>query len=161
MAGGDTPLNLWAYAFLACQTLGDLNDVMGRCARDWLAKAYRSQPPLEERHPRRDPLKSPKRTQARQLQRTRQSRKNKSDEASWIQKLFKVYPRRAVRHVLGEKTAPYTGDVKSAEAFLRSTYCRPQSSASQCTEARKLFDSCNWSAPSEDQLTFLNDQGRD
>ena len=79
-----------------------------------------------------------------------------SDEAGRIQKLFKVYPRRAVRQVLGEKTAPYTGDVKSAEAFLRSTYCRPQPNASRCTEARALFDSCNWSALSEDQLTFLN-----
>ena len=67
-----------------------------------------------------------------------------------------VYPKRAVRHVLGEKSAPYTGDLKSAEAFLRSEYCRSQPSASNCTEARKIFDSCNWSAPLEDQLASLN-----
>ena len=78
------------------------------------------------------------------------------EEASWIQRLFMVYPKRVVRNILGEKSVPYTGDVMSAESFLTTTYCRAQPSASHCTEARETFEACNWSAPSEDQLAFLN-----
>ena len=152
----NTFFGLWSQAFSSCQTSADLNDVLGRCSNDWLAKAYRSHPPIEERPPRRDPPRSPKRVQARQLQRLRQKRKSTSDEASRIQKLFKVYPKRAVRQVLGERSLPYTGDVKSAEAYLRETYCRPLPNNAQCMASRELFQSCNWSAPSEDQLTYLN-----
>ena len=56
---------------------------------------------------------------------------------------YRVYPRRATRHVLRERSTPYAGSLEAASEFLTSTYSRPLP-ASQLDAARALFNSCTW-----------------
>lgn len=149
---------LWCDAFLGCQSMSDLDEVIARCTADWLRKASArvgdSQP--SERPQRRNPQPSRQRQQSRQLQRIRQNNNRRADEARRIQSLFRVYPKRAVRRVLGEKSPAYTGTKEEATNFLRRTYVRPPLDDLQCNRARRLFDACNWSLPSQDQIDYLN-----
>ena len=96
------------------------------------------------------------RTQSRQQQRVRRERKFNANEASRIQKMFKIYPRRAVRRVLGETSSPYTGDAEAAASYLRHTYEQPEPLPEHLAASRKLYDECSWSTPSVDQLSFLD-----
>ncbi|MFO0089556.1 MAG: RNA-directed DNA polymerase, partial [bacterium] len=73
-----------------------------------------------------------------------------------IQRLFSLYPRRAIRKILQEESKGYSGDRESAEAFLKRTYERPQLSTEQTAAARKLYDECHWSEPNEETLGLLS-----
>ena len=150
--------HLWGNVFRGCNNMEDLNDVLGRCTTDWLTRASTTEKPLQEQRPRPEnpPERPRRRNQSRQLQKIRQRKRSNPEEASRIQKLFNIYPRRAVRQVLGEKSSPYTGSTESADQYLQKTYVRPQPSPEECTWARRLFDACNWSNPTEDQSSFLN-----
>ena len=150
--------SLWENVFLSCDTLEDLNSSLGRCSVDWLEKAATKQQPKGQRRPRQEdsPSTPRRRRQARQLQRIRQKRKYNSEEASRIQRLFNLYPRRAVRQILGEKSLPFTGTTQEAQEHLRRTYILPPPSPNQCIRARRLYDACGWAAPSEDQSGYLN-----
>ena len=129
---------LWAPAFECCLSSSDLNLVLSRCVSD----------------PSRQP--NHRRTQSRQQQGVKQKRKSRADEASKIQRMFKIYPRRAVRQILGEKSLPYSGSREAASDFLRSTYDRPVRSNIQNKDAKHLFDTCNWSTPTEVQSSPLD-----
>ena len=88
--------------------------------------------------------KTPKaRTQSRQQQRVRQRRKFNANEASRIQKLFKTYPRKAVRRVLGETSPLYSGNAEAAAEYLRATYHRSQPPPEHLERSRKLYDDCS------------------
>ncbi|KAK4021420.1 hypothetical protein OUZ56_003337 [Daphnia magna] len=50
----------------------------------------------------------------------------------------------------------YDGTVQAAEEYLKRTYNRLRPSPQQCQSARELYDTCDWSQPSEDQMNFLN-----
>ncbi|KAI9550369.1 hypothetical protein GHT06_000609 [Daphnia sinensis] len=150
----DDFVSLWAPAFLSCETLNDLNDVLERCIADWLPKAQILQDPSPEQ-PRGNPDQR-KRNQNRQMQRARRQIKKKAYEARKIQRLFNIYPRRAVREVLEDRSPSYDGTVQAAEEYLKRTYNRLRPSPQQCQSARELYDTCDWSQPSEDQMNFLN-----
>jgi len=94
--------------------------------------------------------------QSRQQQRIKLKRKSRSHEASKLQRLYKIYSKRAVRRVLGETLPPYPGSIIDATSFLTKTYSRPQSSSPQLPEAKALFDSCNWLIPNNDQSSGLD-----
>ncbi|KAI9550368.1 putative reverse transcriptase-2 [Daphnia sinensis] len=128
----DDFVSLWAPAFLSCETLNDLNDVLERCTADWLPKSQILQDPSPEQ-PRGNPDQR-KRNQNRQMQRAR----------------------RAVREVLEDRSPSYDGTVQAAEEYLKRTYNRLRPSPQQCQSARELYDTCDWSQPSEDQMNFLN-----
>ena len=150
--------HLWGNLFSGCKNMEELNDVLGRCTIDWLARASTTEQPLQEHRPRPEtpPLRPRRRNQSRQLQRIRQRKRSSPEEASRIQRLFNVYPRRAVRQVLGEKSSPYTGSTEAANQYLHRTYVRPLPSLDECTRARRLFDACNWTNPTESQSSLLN-----
>jgi len=144
---------LWAPCFRGCESLDDLSDVLNRCCVDWLRRATSvesSDDSLESR-PTTDRVKKNRRNQSRQMQRARQ-RRNRKDEAKRIQRMFYLYPKRAVRQVLGEKSPPYTGSFEAASDFLRNTYERQQTSPEQCG----LYVSCNWREPDEEQMAYLD-----
>ena len=150
--------HLWGNLFRGCNNMEDLNGVLGRCTTDWLTRASTTEKPLQEQRPRPEnpPERPRRRNQSRQLQRIRQRKRSNPEEASRLQKLFNIYPRRAVRQVLGEKSSPYTGTTELADQYLQRTYARPQPSPEECTWARRLFDACNWTNPNEDQSSHLN-----
>ncbi|KAI9550364.1 hypothetical protein GHT06_002328 [Daphnia sinensis] len=121
---------------------------------DWLPKSQILQDPSPEQ-PRGNPDQR-KRNQNRQMQRARRQIKKKAYEARKIQRLFNIYPRRAVREVLEDRSPSYDGTVQAAEEYLKRTYNRLRPSPQQCQSARELYDTCDWSQPSEDQMNFLN-----
>ncbi|KZS06625.1 Uncharacterized protein APZ42_029867 [Daphnia magna] len=122
---------------------------------DWLPKAQILQDPSPEQS-RGNPDKR-KRNQNRQMQKARQQNKQKAYEARKIQRLFNFYPKRDVREVLEScRSPPYDGTVQVAEEYLKWTYNRLRPSSQQCQSARELYDTCHWSQPSEDQMSFLN-----
>jgi len=149
---------LWAGPITACGSAPVLEAVLARCSRDWLSKATQcEEDTIPETHtagPRHQ--SRGRKPQSRQQQRVRKRRRFNPDEASSIQKLYRVYPRRAVRHILGEQSAPYSGTAADAESFLRDTYCRPSPDPIQLSEARALFDGCLWTTPSPEVAAGLN-----
>ena len=153
---------LWAGIFEACQSAEHFNTIVENCTADWLRRSINPSeeeegiPPSARAGRGPDHRSSRARTQSRQQQRVRRERKFNANEASRIQKLFKIYPRKAVRRVLGESSPPYTGDAEAAAEYLRHTYQPPEPLPEQLAESRKLYDDCHWSPPSEDQLSFLD-----
>ncbi|KAK4012288.1 hypothetical protein OUZ56_021389 [Daphnia magna] len=151
--GGDFAC-LWACFSELCETLLDLEGVLERCTADWLLKAQILEDPSPEK-PRGNP-NGRKRNQNRQMQKARRQIKLKAYEARKIQRLFNIYPRRAVREVLGDRSPSYDGTVEAAEEYLERTYHRSSLPSQQCQSARVLYDTCDWSHPSRDQMDFLN-----
>ncbi len=102
--------HLWGNLSRGCNNMEDLNDVLCRCTTDWLTRASTTEKPLQEKRPRpENPPRRPRRqNQSRQLQRIRQRKRSNPEEASHIQKLFKIYLRRAVRQEKLEKSLPRT-----------------------------------------------------
>ncbi|KAK4013416.1 hypothetical protein OUZ56_025968 [Daphnia magna] len=134
----DDFVSLWVPALLSCETLHDLDDVLARCTADWLPKAHILQYPSPEK-PRGNPEKR-KRNQNRQMQKARRQIKQKP----------------AVQEVLEDRSPSYDGTVQAAEEYLKRTYNRLRLSPQHCQSARELYDTCDWSQPSEDQINFLN-----
>ncbi|KAK4013393.1 hypothetical protein OUZ56_025930 [Daphnia magna] len=133
--GGDFAC-LWVPAFLSCETLLDLEGVLEPCTADWLPKAQILEDPSPEK-PRGNP-NGRKRNQNRQMQKARQQIKLKAYEARKIQRLFNIYPRRAVQEVLGDRSPSYDGTVEAAEEYLERTYHRSSLPSQQCQSARVL-----------------------
>jgi hypothetical protein len=90
------------------------------------------------------------------MQRARRQIKVKAYEARKIQRLFNIYPRRAVREVLEDRSPSYDGTVEAAEEYLERVYHRSSPPPEQCQSARELYDTCDWSHPSPDQMNFLD-----
>ena len=155
--GSQDFLNLWARAFKNCRVVEDLDSTLQRCCADWLERA--SERVKEQLVPASSRVPSGGRrcrNQSRQQQRVRRLARFDSERASRIQKLFNVYPRRAVRQVLGEQSPRYSGTVEDAGRFLQRTYSRLPPTSQQCQQSRALYDQCGWSSPSEEQLIFLD-----
>jgi hypothetical protein len=55
-----------------------------------------------------------------------------------------------------KKSSPYTGSTEAANQYLHRTYVRPLPSLDECTRARRIFDACNWTNPTESQSSLLN-----
>ncbi|KZS00412.1 Uncharacterized protein APZ42_003280, partial [Daphnia magna] len=65
-------------------------------------------------------------------------------------------PASLVREVLEDHPPSYDGTVQTAEEYLKRTYNRLRPSPQHCQSARELYDTCDWSQPTEDQMNFLN-----
>ncbi|MFO0089667.1 MAG: RNA-directed DNA polymerase, partial [bacterium] len=154
---GRTFPQLWAPFFRGCESLDDLSDVLNRCCTDWLRRVTTAESVEDsfEKIPINERVKKTRRNQSRQMQRAKQRRK-RPDEAKRIQRMFYLYPKKAVRQVLGEKSPPYTGSFEAASDFLKKTYERQPISPEQCGRARNLYDSCNWRVPDEEQMAYLD-----
>ncbi|KZS10328.1 Uncharacterized protein APZ42_025242 [Daphnia magna] len=150
--GGDF-VRLWVPAFLSCETILDLEGVLERCTADWLHKAQILEDPSPEK-PRGNP-NGRKRNHNGQMQKARRQIKLKAYEARKIQRLFNIYPRRAIREVLGDRSPSYNCTVEAAEEYLERTYHHLSLPPQQCQSARVLYDTCDWSHPSRDQMDFL------
>ena len=145
----------WMEAFRSCTSREQLETTLDSCSTDWIAVAGAAAVVRGERGEPRRPDVRRKRTQTRQQQRIRKQRKSDPRAASRIQKLFNLYPRRAVREVLGEDSPPYSGELADATASLEATYHRPVPSEEEVAEARATFDSCEWAVPSEEDTLLL------
>ena len=157
--------SLWSAAFLGSKESADLNSVLKKCVEDWLGKASRpgdqdllpNRPTLTNRPTELNRPPTERRSnQTRQIQRHKLKSKPRFTEATRLRKFFTVYPRRAVRKILGERSLSYTGTAEEAEKFLKETYVRSPPHRTSQTEARTLFDGCSWTSPSDDQLSELN-----
>ena len=81
--------------------------------------------------------------------------KEKKENAakSHIQRLYVVYPRKAIRKILSEQSPNYSGTREDAEAFLRSTYIR--ATREEIATARATYENCQWSEPDEQEMRYL------
>ena len=154
---------LWAGPISNCKTLHDFNIILLRCSSDWLAKASfqntanQSFPPVTPTTPRRTLLLERKsRNQSRQQQRLRHRRKFDSHAASRLQRMFRTYPRRAVRHILGENSVPYSGSTQEARAFFEDALLGSSPPTANHRSAASLFSDCCWSTPDAEQLSLLS-----
>ena len=149
---------LWMNAFVHRSSLDDLNTILDLCSKDWREKAFLQDPEEINNQPLRDNIqrKQGRRQQGRQQQILRKRTKFNADEASNIQRLFRTYPRKAVKKILEENSPNFSGDVETAKEFLLQTYFRPSPSIEECAESRRLFGECNWSIPSEDEDQLIN-----
>ncbi|EFX71317.1 hypothetical protein DAPPUDRAFT_111874 [Daphnia pulex] len=153
--------NLWAPVFLGCSNREDVDLATESCAADWhrLTKksddltASRKQ--VVQERSRNSPV-AHRRQQSRQQQRIKKKdNTKKKEEAGRIQALFKRFPKRAVRKVLGETSQAYTGSVEAATDFLKGAYEQPHPSEAAVLKARRVYDGCSWSNPSEEELEHL------
>ncbi|KAK4017484.1 hypothetical protein OUZ56_032795 [Daphnia magna] len=60
-----------------------------------------------------------------------------------IQRLFNIFPRRAVREVLEDLSPSYDGTVEAVEEYLERTYHHSSPPPQQCHNARELYDTCD------------------
>jgi len=153
---------LWAGIFEECQSAEHFNLIMTNRTAKWVLRSTNLREeeegiPQTVRAGRGPDYRPPgARTQSRQQQRVRHEREFNANEASRIQKMFKIYPRRAVRRVLEKTSSPYIGDAEAAANYLRHTYEQPEPLPEHLAACRKLYDECSWSSPSVDQLSFLD-----
>ena len=145
----------WASEFQECSSRDQLEEIVANCASDWHQRTRREEHArqVDPRPPRpHDPARthqSQRRAQSRQQQRVRQKDNSRRwIEAGKLQALFKRYPRRAVRKVLSESSEPYSGSTEAAAFFLRRTYEQTSPSADAVSEARAIYDNCQWATPS-------------
>lgn len=146
----------WVPAFESASSVEELNSTLLSCSLDWLAQCKdQDEPVVSSRRLPQDSRGQGGRTrnQSRQQQRLRRKRPNFAK--SHLQRLYSLYPRRATRKVLGEKSSPYSGDRNHAEEFLVATYHRQAWSPSQLADAQDLYDSCEWAIPSKDVESYL------
>ncbi len=61
-----------------------------------------------------------------------------------------------MRKVLGETSKTYAITVKSAAELMRGSYEQPSPSATAVLEARRKYDGCDWSNPSDEELEYLD-----
>ena len=148
--------HLWGPIFEQVDSIDSLNRVLGNCCVDWLAKTVdRNDQPVAQRTGgmrirvglvgvRIDILGGV----------IRQARFD-SDKAARIQKLFRIYPGRAMREVFEEKSDSFSGSLESAKDFLSTTYMGEELSLGQVLEARAILDECLWREPGQDHLSLL------
>ncbi|XP_046632270.1 uncharacterized protein LOC124311947 [Daphnia pulicaria] len=153
----------WAPTILNCSSRTELDTIASDLATNWHALTLKEDTPSSEatrppRIPQTTPPGSiPHRQQSRQQQRVR--RKNNAKRwaaASKLQALFKRYPKRAVRKVLGETSQSYTGSSEAATLFLKTTYEKPRPPPDDILVARAAYDECLWTPPSDDDLSLLS-----
>ena len=151
---------LWGSRIAACNTVDGLDSILTKCSAEWLKL---SATPEDSASSQRNPAlpskpssTSRKRNQSRQQQRIRNSKKAENYQKSKIQRLFSLYPRRAVRKILGENSAGYSGTREAAAAFLETTYCQQSPSQEQVDSARAHFDHCDWNETNEDDIRVLS-----
>ncbi|EFX83239.1 hypothetical protein DAPPUDRAFT_301908 [Daphnia pulex] len=153
----------WAPTILNCSSRTELDTIASDLATNWHALTLKEDTPSSEatrppRIPQTTPPGSiPHRQQSRQQQRVR--RKNNAKrwaDASKLQALFKRYPKRAVRKVLGETSQSYTGSSEAATLFLKTTYEQPRPPPDDILVARAAYDECLWAPPSDDDLSLLS-----
>ncbi|XP_046651115.1 uncharacterized protein LOC124342196 [Daphnia pulicaria] len=164
---GPTPANLfyehWAPIIMECSSRTELDTIASDLAADWHSRTSKDDPPSSEAsRPPRPPRTSPQRSnthrhQSRQQQRIRQKNNAKRWEAaSKLQALFKRYPKRAVRKVLGETSQCYTGSIESATLFLKATNEQPRPPEADIMVAKAAYDACSWAPLSDDDLSLLS-----
>ena len=95
------------------------------------------------------------RSQNKQLRGVIRQARFDSDKAARIQKLFRIYPGRAMREVFEEKSDSFSGSLESAKDFLSTTYMGEELSLGQVLEARAILDECLWREPGQDHLSLL------
>ncbi|EFX69718.1 hypothetical protein DAPPUDRAFT_113337 [Daphnia pulex] len=152
--------SVWGARIEACNTVQCLDSTLTKCSAEWL-KLSATPEDLTSSQKRPPPPKKPpdahrKRSQNRQQQRIRRSQQTQNDKKSKIQRLFSLYPRRAVRKILEEESTGYSGTKETATAFLKKTYCQPAPSQEQVESARAQFDHCDWKQTTDDDIRLLS-----
>ena len=90
-----------------------------------------------------------------QQRRARRQYHHRPEDASKLQKLYRRYPRKALRKVLGEESPFYSGGRDRLRQYIAETYHHRTVSRDQVAEARRLFDNCSWEPPTEEELEAL------
>ena len=166
----------WSLAITNCNSLTDLEATLALCAVDWRSKAGKGLKDKSDdeqggwqrgrRHQSQDNAQGddevPSRAknghnQSRQMQKAHRKRKFDAKEASRMQQLFRIYPRRAVRLILDDAAPKFDGCVKAAEELLRATYEKPAPSDDLVAKARSIYDECGWLQLDEDEREELDD----
>ena len=158
---------VWIKVFNNCKSINDLNSSIDRCSRDWLEKASKFVSLVVEttgennnnQNNKNLNSKPKKRNQRRQLLKHKNKIKKdfykNKDNDDHISKLFMIYPKRAVRKVLGEQSASYSGSASAASDFLTSTYERPRPTDGEREQVRAIYASCAWDRLSQKESDWL------
>ena len=148
----------WIQKFNSVNSLNQLNTILQACVIDWFKETLNDgeSTPVPH-HPAGDrPPTRRKRNQTRQQQKVRHAGRANAKKKSHIQRLYSLYPRRAVRKLLDEKGVNYSGDKESAEKFLQATYHRSRPSGQQLSTAKRHFDECQWKQPTAEEGRMLS-----
>ncbi|KAI9554944.1 hypothetical protein GHT06_020224 [Daphnia sinensis] len=134
-----------------------LDSLLSECTVEWLRLSTKPEDTIPA--PKR-PTTSTERTrshrnQNRQQQKIRRSRKAE-DRQGKLQRLYSLYPRRAVRKILEEESIGYMGTKDLAAAFLESTYSQTPPSTNQIMSDGAHFDRCEWKNPTPEELRILS-----
>jgi Reverse transcriptase (RNA-dependent DNA polymerase) len=150
---------LWGPRIAACNTVDGLDSILTKCSAEWLKLSTTPEDSTSSQLP--PPKKPPsnhrkQNNQNRQQQRIRRSKQTENDKKSKMQRLFSLYPRRAVRKILEEDSIGYSGTKDTATAFLEKTYCQTAPSEERVQSARAHFDRCEWKQTTEDDIRLLS-----
>jgi hypothetical protein len=148
---------LWASRISSCNTLEGLDSVLIKCTAEWLKLSAKPEDlmPAQKRKPTSSGKGGNHRNQHRQQQKIRRSGKREAEQKSRLQRLFSLYPRRAVRKILDEKSIAYSGSKESASIYLEATYSQITPPTHQIESARAHFDSCGWPSTTAEDFLIL------
>ena len=94
------------------------------------------------------------RHQSREQQRARRARHHDPKDASFIQKLFNIYLKRAVNKVLHDSSPRYDGSLDTLPAFA-SSFVEPAHFKDFANSIKQEYDECQWTVPDESQTDIL------
>lgn len=148
----------WAPRITSCNTLEDLDCLLIKCTAEWLRLSAKPEDLTPTQKRKSVPVEriGNHRNQNRQQQRIRRSGKREAEQKSKLQRLFSLYPRRAVRKILDEKSIGYSGSKESAKAYLEATYSQRTPPQHQVESARAHFDNCGWQTTTADDSLILS-----
>ena len=145
-------LTKWIPELATCNS-DNFDGLLRECAADMLMQ---SSPRLESLPSRStgSGRSNSRRHQSRQQQRARRPRHHDPKDASFIQKLFNIYPKRAVRQVLKEESPRYSGSLGNLKQFASSLI---ESSSFATSFPNNPFDGIEWGVPSDEQSLSLTE----
>ena len=94
------------------------------------------------------------RHQSREQQRARRARHHDPKDASFIQKLFNIYPKQAVNKVLHDSSPRYDGSLDTLTSFA-SSFVEPAHFKDFANSIKQEYDACQWTVPDESQTETL------
>ncbi|XP_045029421.1 uncharacterized protein LOC123472237 [Daphnia magna] len=149
---------LWASRIELCTSLQGLDSLLRECTVEWLRLSTKPEDTISAPRRQTTPTERTRshRNQNRQQQKIRRSGRKAAEEKGKLQRLYSLYPRRAVRKILEEESIGYTGTKDLAAAFLESTYSQTPPSTNQVECARAHFDRCEWKNPTSEELRILS-----
>ena len=148
---GNPLLTKWLPILSGC-TPETKDEVISECIAEIVSHTKGSLETLPAQafsRPKRKP-----RHQSRDQQRARRARHHDPKDASFIQKLFNIYPKRAVNKVLNDRSPRYDGSLDTLTSFA-SSFVEPAHFKDSANRIKQKYDECQWTVPDDSQTETL------